>query len=181
MPAGNGLTTLIALIGHCCACADAAVAIRIASAAARHRARMDLSSNVSGMVVLPQSLVCFSAKIGDVQSRNNRLIRSHSATSRMVDLTADTQKKKARFPAGGGAEGEQGHSRKGRDPRHVDIQVSHRKRHPSARSPTRHPGGMPRMMSVGEYEYIIEPETTYIPSVARTTTVVSSPMGRPWP
>jgi hypothetical protein len=27
---------------------------------------------------------------------------------------------------------------------------------------TCHPGGMPRMMSVGEYEYIIEPETTYI-------------------
>jgi hypothetical protein len=27
---------------------------------------------------------------------------------------------------------------------------------------TCHPGGMPRMMSIGEYEYIVEPETTYI-------------------
>ena len=27
---------------------------------------------------------------------------------------------------------------------------------------TCHPGGMPRMMSIGEFEYIIEPETTYI-------------------
>jgi hypothetical protein len=27
---------------------------------------------------------------------------------------------------------------------------------------TCYPGGMPRMMSVGEYEYIVEPETTYI-------------------
>jgi len=58
LPAGNGLTTLIALTGHCCACADAAVAIRITSAAARDRARMDLSGNVSDMVALPQSLVC---------------------------------------------------------------------------------------------------------------------------
>src|SRR6266446_9116049 len=27
---------------------------------------------------------------------------------------------------------------------------------------TCHPGGMPRIMSIGEYEYIVEPETTYI-------------------
>jgi hypothetical protein len=46
---------------------------------------------------------------------------------------------------------------------------------------TCHPGGMPRMMSVGEYEYIIEPETTYILIGGEDHYRRIFTDGRPWP
>ena len=46
---------------------------------------------------------------------------------------------------------------------------------------TCHPGGMPRMMSVGEYEYIVEPETTYILIGGEDHYRRIFTDGRPWP
>ena len=46
---------------------------------------------------------------------------------------------------------------------------------------TCHPGGMPRMMSVGEYEYIVTPETTYILIGGEDNYRRIFTDGRPWP
>src|SRR6516225_3272853 len=46
---------------------------------------------------------------------------------------------------------------------------------------TCHPGGMPRMMSIGEYEYIVEPETTYILIGGEDHYRRIFTDGRPWP
>ena len=47
---------------------------------------------------------------------------------------------------------------------------------------TCHPGGMPRVMSVGQYEFVIEPETTYIIIAGDDHTVRRVfTDGRPWP
>jgi len=46
---------------------------------------------------------------------------------------------------------------------------------------TCHPGGMPRMMSVGEYEYVVEPETTYILIGGEDHYRRIYTDGRPWP
>jgi hypothetical protein len=44
-----------------------------------------------------------------------------------------------------------------------------------------HPGGMPRMMSVGEYEYVVEPETTYVLIGGEDHYRRIFTDGRPWP
>ena len=46
---------------------------------------------------------------------------------------------------------------------------------------TCHPGGMPRMMSVGEYEYLVTPETTYILIGGEDNYRRIFTDGRPWP
>jgi hypothetical protein len=46
---------------------------------------------------------------------------------------------------------------------------------------TCHPGGMPRMMSTGQYEYIVEPETTYILIGGEDHYRRIFTDGRPWP
>ena len=46
---------------------------------------------------------------------------------------------------------------------------------------TCHPGGMPRMMSVGEYEYIVTSETTYILIGGEDNYRRIFTDGRPWP
>jgi len=46
---------------------------------------------------------------------------------------------------------------------------------------TCHPGGMPRTMSIGEYEYIVEPETTYILIGGEDHYRRIFTDGRPWP
>jgi hypothetical protein len=46
---------------------------------------------------------------------------------------------------------------------------------------TCHPGGMPRMMSVGEFEFIITPETTYILISGEDHDRRIFTDGRPWP
>jgi len=46
---------------------------------------------------------------------------------------------------------------------------------------TCHPGGMPRMMSVGEYEYIVTPDTTYILIGGEDNYRRIFTDGRPWP
>ena len=46
---------------------------------------------------------------------------------------------------------------------------------------TCHPGGMPRMMSVGEYEYIVTPEITYILIGGEDNYRRIFTDGRPWP
>jgi hypothetical protein len=46
---------------------------------------------------------------------------------------------------------------------------------------TCHPGGMPRMMSTGEYEYVVTPETTYILIGGEDHYRRIFTDGRPWP
>jgi hypothetical protein len=46
---------------------------------------------------------------------------------------------------------------------------------------TCHPGGMPRMMSTGEYEYVVTPETTYILVGGEDHYRRIFTDGRPWP
>src|SRR3984893_4627825 len=46
---------------------------------------------------------------------------------------------------------------------------------------TCHPGGMPRMMSTGQYEYVVEPETTYILIGGEDHYRRIFTDGRPWP
>jgi hypothetical protein len=46
---------------------------------------------------------------------------------------------------------------------------------------TCHPGGMPRMMSIGEYEYIVETDTTYILIGGEDHYRRIFTDGRPWP
>jgi hypothetical protein len=46
---------------------------------------------------------------------------------------------------------------------------------------TCHPGGMPRMMSVGEFEFVVTPETTYILISGEDQDRRIFTDGRPWP